>query len=69
MFMRFRNMRHIVRVHVSADGRNWKRFERTFEVSGYHHNVRGGFMSLKPAYLQRARARRALETSNIECPY
>lgn len=48
MFMRFRNMRHIVRVHVSADGKTWKRFERTFEVSGYHHNVRGGFMSLKP---------------------
>lgn len=48
MFMRFRNMSHIVRVHLSADGKTWKRFERTFEVSGYHHNVRGGFMSLKP---------------------
>lgn len=48
MFMCFRNMRHIVRVHVSADGKTWKRFERTFEVSGYHHNTRGGFMSLKP---------------------
>jgi xylan 1,4-beta-xylosidase len=48
MFLRFRNMSHIVRVHICADGKSWKRFERTFEVSGYHHNVRGGFMSLKP---------------------
>jgi xylan 1,4-beta-xylosidase len=44
----FRNMRHIVRVHVSVDGKTWKRFEHTFEVSGYHHNVRGRFLSLKP---------------------
>ncbi len=48
MYLRLRNMEHIVRVHTSVDGINWKRFERTFEVSGYHHNVRGGFMALKP---------------------
>ncbi|CAN7363757.1 family 43 glycosylhydrolase [Pseudoduganella sp. LjRoot289] len=48
MFIRMRNMRHIVRVHISADGKHWKRFERTFEVSGYHHNVRGGFLALRP---------------------
>ncbi|WP_154370800.1 family 43 glycosylhydrolase [Pseudoduganella rivuli] len=48
LFIRMRNMRHIVRVHLSADGKDWKRFERTFEVSGYHHNVRGGFLALRP---------------------
>jgi xylan 1,4-beta-xylosidase len=48
MFIRMRNMRHIVRTHVSLDGKVWKRFERTFEVSGYHHNVRGGFLALRP---------------------
>lgn len=48
MFIRMRNLRHIVRVHISTDGKNWKRFERSFEVSGYHHNVRGGFLALKP---------------------
>jgi len=48
MFIRVRNKEHIVRVHVSTDGTNWRRFERSFEVSGYHHNVRGGFMALKP---------------------
>ena len=42
-------MEHIVRVHTSSDGITWKRYERTFEVSGYHHNVRGGFTALKPS--------------------
>lgn len=51
LHLRLRNMEHIVRVHVSGDGTNWKRYERTFEVSGYHHNVRGGFTSLKPGIL------------------
>ena len=46
--MRLRNDRHIVSFHTSADGMNWKRFDRGMEVSGYHHNVRGGFLMLKP---------------------
>ena len=32
----------------SEDGRTWRRFDRQMEVSGYHHNVRGGFMMLRP---------------------
>jgi xylan 1,4-beta-xylosidase len=48
LFMRLRNDRHIVSFHTSADGKNWKRFDRGMEVSGYHHNVRGGFLMLKP---------------------
>ncbi len=48
LFLRMRNDRHIVRVHISTDGKTWQRFERSFEVSGYHHNVRGGFRALKP---------------------
>ena len=27
---------------------SWKRFDRGMEVSGYHHNVRGGFLMLQP---------------------
>ena len=46
--MRLRNDRHIVAFHTSADGVTWKRFDRGMEVSGYHHNVRGGFLMLKP---------------------
>ena len=47
--MRLENDRHIVRFHTSADGgKTWKRFDRGMEVSGYHHNVRGGFLMLSP---------------------
>ena len=49
MLMRLRNDRHIVSFHTSGDGgKTWKRFDRGMEVSGYHHNVRGGFLMLKP---------------------
>jgi beta-xylosidase len=49
MRMRLRNDRHIVSFHTSGDGgATWKRFDRGMEVSGYHHNVRGGFLMLKP---------------------
>ncbi|QGZ38085.1 beta-xylosidase [Pseudoduganella flava] len=49
MFIRIRNRKHIVSIHLSGDGKTWQRGPRGYEVSGYHHNVRGGFMSLKPA--------------------
>lgn len=49
MLMRVRNDRHIVSFHTSGDGgKTWKRFDRGMEVSGYHHNVRGGFLMLRP---------------------
>jgi beta-xylosidase len=49
MRIRIANKRHIVAIHTSGDGgRTWKRFDRGMEVSGYHHNVRGGFLMLRP---------------------
>jgi beta-xylosidase len=49
LIMRVKNDRHIVAFHTSGDGgKTWKRFDRGMEVSGYHHNVRNGFMMLKP---------------------
>jgi beta-xylosidase len=49
MRMRVTNRDHIVSFHTSGDdGRTWKRFDRGMEVSGYHHNVRGGFLMLRP---------------------
>lgn len=48
LYMRVRNNRHIVSLYTSSDGANWQRFNRGMEVSGYHHNVRGGFHMLKP---------------------
>ncbi|BBF81951.1 family 43 glycosylhydrolase [Asticcacaulis excentricus] len=50
MFMRLRNDRHIVTFDTSSDGQTWRRFDRGMEVSGYHHNVRGGFLMLKPGF-------------------
>ncbi len=49
MRMRVTNHRHIVTFDTSGDdGQSWKRFDRGMEVSGYHHNVRGGFLMLRP---------------------
>jgi beta-xylosidase len=49
MRIRIANKRHIVAIHTSGDGgRTWHRFDRGMEVSGYHHNVRGGFLMLRP---------------------
>jgi xylan 1,4-beta-xylosidase len=49
MRMRVTNDHHIVSFHTSGDGgASWTRFDRGMEVSGYHHNVRGGFLMLRP---------------------
>ncbi|ATY32466.1 family 43 glycosylhydrolase [Sphingomonas psychrotolerans] len=49
MRMRVTNNRHVISFHTSSDGgQTWKRFDRGMEVSGYHHNVRGGFLMLRP---------------------
>jgi xylan 1,4-beta-xylosidase len=49
LWIRIKNDRHIVTVHYSGDGRTWTKFSNQFEVSGYHHNVAGDFLSLRPA--------------------
>lgn len=48
LWLRIRNDRHIVTIHYSRDGRDWHKFEVQMEVSGYHHNVNGDFLSLRP---------------------
>lgn len=49
MRIRVTNDRHIVSFHTSGDdGATWRKFDRGMEVSGYHHNVRGGFLMLRP---------------------
>jgi beta-xylosidase len=50
-FIRLRNNHHIVTVWHSPDGAQWTKHWMQFEVSGYHHNVGGGFLSLRPALL------------------
>ncbi|MDO3386248.1 family 43 glycosylhydrolase [Gilvimarinus sp. SDUM040013] len=48
--LRVTNDRHILTIHYSADqGETWHKYPTQMEVSGYHHNVAYGFMSLRPA--------------------
>ncbi|HXX70290.1 MAG TPA: family 43 glycosylhydrolase [Polyangiaceae bacterium] len=48
-FLRLRNDRHVITTWHSSDGSTWTKHWMQFEVSGYHHNVAGGFLSLRPA--------------------
>lgn len=48
-FLRLRNDHHVVTLWHSPDGRKWTKHWLQFEVSGYHSNVAGGFLSLRPA--------------------
>jgi beta-xylosidase len=49
MRLRVTNDANIVTFDTSGDGgKTWLRFDRGMEVSGYHHNVRGGFLMLRP---------------------
>lgn len=50
-FLRLRNNHHYTTVWYSADGKTWTRHWMNFEVSSYHHNAAGGFLSLRPALL------------------
>lgn len=48
--IRLTNDRNIVTLHTSRDGgASWTKFDVQMEVSGYHHNVAGDFLSLRPA--------------------
>jgi len=49
LWIRVRNDRHIVTIHTSRDGNTWAKYPVQMEVSGYHHNVAGKFLALKPA--------------------
>jgi xylan 1,4-beta-xylosidase len=43
------NRENVVTFHISADGREWRQYPWQMEVSGLHHNVFGGFRSLRIA--------------------
>jgi beta-xylosidase len=49
LWLRVTNDHQVVSFHHSPDGRAWTRFDVQLEVSGYHHNVAGDFLSLRPA--------------------
>jgi len=41
------NRANVVTFHYSHDGRNWTQHPWQMEVSGFHQNVFGGFLSLR----------------------
>ena len=43
------NRDNVVSFHYSRDGQQWTRHPWQMEVSGFHHNVFGGFLSLRIA--------------------
>ena len=47
VFLRLKNMNHTVDMYYSTNGINWNKIENSFEVSALHHNVLGGFLSLR----------------------
>ena len=47
VFLRLRNINNTVDMYYSLDGATWKKIENSLDVSGYHHNVLSGFMSLR----------------------
>jgi beta-xylosidase len=49
LWLRVTNDRQVVTFHHSADGNTWSKYDVQMEVSGYHHNVAGDFLSLRPA--------------------
>jgi len=49
LHIRVANDRHTLTIHYSADGKHWTKFGVQMEVSGYHHNTAGDFLSLRPA--------------------
>lgn len=49
LFVRLRNQDHVARFSFSKDRANWTHHRESWEVSGYNHNTRGGFLALKPA--------------------
>ena len=49
LHIRMKNDRHIVTFYYRTDDTDWQKMDVQMEVSGYHHNVAYGFLSLRPA--------------------
>ena len=47
VWLRLKNINNTVDMFYSHDGEEWLKIENSLEVSGFHHNVLSGFMSLR----------------------
>lgn len=48
LHIRMKNDEHVLTFYYSLDGQSWTKMDVQMEVSGYHHNVAYGFLSLRP---------------------
>lgn len=46
-FLRLKNIENTVDMYYSIDGERWIKIQNSLEVSSLHHNVLGGFLSLR----------------------
>ncbi len=49
LWLRMRNDAHVLSAWYSIDGKEWHKYPWAFEISGVHHNVLYGFLSVRPA--------------------
>jgi xylan 1,4-beta-xylosidase len=47
VFLRLKNINSTVDMYYSQDSKTWTKIENSLEVSALHHNVLGGFLSLR----------------------
>jgi len=47
VFLRMKNSNNVVDLYYSTDGVNWNKIENSLDVSGMHHNILSGFMSMR----------------------
>jgi len=47
VFLRLKNLNNTVDMYYSTDGDKWNKIENSLKVSGMHHNVQSGFLSLR----------------------
>ncbi len=62
LWLRVTNDHQVVSFHHSPDGKAWTKFDVQLEVSGYHHNVAGDFLSLRPAIFVAGKGQAAFRT-------
>jgi beta-xylosidase len=47
VYLRLKNINNTVDMYYNTDGKTWRKIENSIEVSAMHHNVLGGFLSLR----------------------
>ncbi|PZX11742.1 beta-xylosidase [Breznakibacter xylanolyticus] len=47
VWLRIKKTGQVVDMYYSTDGQKWEKTENSLEVSGFHHNVLGGFMGMR----------------------